>query len=80
MTVTRCICHSKTFAELKALCAANEWTTVGEISLETRCGLGCGSCRIYLQAMLDTGATAFTIAEPGQKPKPAKPEPWEVAC
>ena len=80
MSVTRCVCHQRTFAELKALCAANDWTTVGEISLETNCGLGCGSCRPYLAAMLDTGATSFSVAEPGQKPKPTAPDPWEVSC
>ena len=80
MSVTRCVCHQRTFAELKALCAAKDWTTVGEISLETNCGLGCGSCRPYLAAMLDTGATSFTVAEAGQKPKPTALDPWEVAC
>ena len=80
MSVARCVCHQRTFADLKALCAANDWTTVGEISLETNCGLGCGSCRPYLAAMLDTGAISFTVAEPGQKPKPTVPDPWEVSC
>jgi len=80
MSVTRCVCYHRTFAELKELCAANEWSTVAEISLETNCGLGCGSCRPYLSAMLDTGATSFAVAEPGQKPKPTVPDPWEVSC
>jgi len=80
MSVTRCVCHQRTFAELKALTKANGWTSVGEISLETSCGLGCGSCRPYLAAMLDSGATSFAIAEPGHKPRPTTPDPWEVSC
>ncbi len=78
MSVNRCVCHHRTFAELKDLAKTNGWTSVAQISLDTSCGLGCGSCRPYLQAMLDTGATTFAIAEPGQKPKPTTPEPWEV--
>ncbi len=79
MAVTRCICYRRTFAELKALAVTNGWTTVGEISLETSCGLGCGSCRIYLEAMLDTGATSFAVCEAGVRPRPAAPDPWDVA-
>ena len=78
MSVTRCVCHRRTFAELKSLADGNRWQTVAEISLETSCGLGCGSCRPYLQAMLDTGATAFTVAQDGAKPQPTTPAPWEV--
>ena len=80
MSVTRCVCFKRTFAELQQQCREHGWATVAEISLETRCGLGCGSCRPYLQAMLDTGATAFTVAEPGEKPRPTTPDPWEVSC
>lgn len=71
MSVTRCVCYQLTFAELKERCRREDWSTVAEISLETGCGLGCGSCRRYLQAMLDTGTVCFAIAEPGQSPKPA---------
>ena len=78
MAVVRCVCHRRSFAELKALAKANDWTTVAEISLETSCGLGCGSCQPYLAAMLDTGATAFTVAQSSEKPKPTTPDPWDV--
>jgi bacterioferritin-associated ferredoxin len=78
VSVTRCVCHRRTFAELKHLAHEQGWQTVAEISLETSCGLGCGACRPYLQAMLDTGATAFTLAQGGAKPLPTTPAPWEV--
>ena len=80
MSVTRCVCHQQTFADLKRLCKVNGWSTVGEISFETKCGLGCGACRPYLAAMLDTGAVSFTVADPGQKPKPTALDPREVPC
>ena len=78
--MTRCVCHQRTFAELRDLAKREGWTTVGEISLATNCGLGCGSCRPYLAAMLDTGATSFAVAEGGQKPQPTTPDPWDVPC
>jgi hypothetical protein len=30
--------------------------------------------------MLDTGATSFSVAEPGKKPLPSAPDPWDVPC
>lgn len=78
MAVVRCVCHQKSFAELRALARTHGWCTAAEVSLETSCGLGCGSCRPYLEAMMETGATSFAVAQPGEKPKPTKPDPWDV--
>ena len=79
MAVVRCVCHHTSFVELKALAKANGWVTAAEISLETSCGLGCGSCRPYLEAMVETGATSFAVAQPGERPRPAPLDPWDVA-
>jgi NAD(P)H-nitrite reductase large subunit len=65
------------FAELQHLCAQKGWTTVAEIGLGTQCGLGCGGCRPYLQAMLDTKATCFAIRQVDRPPQPCDPEPWD---
>ncbi len=79
MAVTRCVCFQKTFRELLAQARANGWTTAAEISLETSCGLGCGGCRPYLQAVLDTGATCFAVrTDDVSPPRPCKPEPWDI--
>jgi bacterioferritin-associated ferredoxin len=79
MAVTRCVCYQKTFRELLVLARANGWTTAAQISLETGCGLGCGGCRPYLQAVLDTGATCFAVrTDDQQPPRPCKPEPWDI--
>jgi NAD(P)H-nitrite reductase large subunit len=77
VAVTRCVCYRRSFAELLAQAKTEEWTTVAEISLATGCGLGCGACQPYLQAMLDTGAACFAVREPDQAPQPCKPEPWD---
>ena len=70
MQVTRCVCYQQTFAALQQRCQAESLITLAAISQATNCGRGCGSCRPYLQAMLDTGATRFTVAEPGKPPRP----------
>jgi NAD(P)H-nitrite reductase large subunit len=77
MAVTRCVCYRMSFAELLAMAQANGWTTVAQISLETNCGMGCGGCRPYLQAMLDTKATCFAVRDGENPPRPCAPEPWD---
>lgn len=78
MAVTRCVCFQTTFRELLAKARENDWSTAAEISINTRCGLGCGGCRPYLQAVLDTGATCFRVKMDDAPPVPCKPEPWDI--
>jgi bacterioferritin-associated ferredoxin len=78
MAVTRCVCYQKTFRELLQLARSNGWSTAAEISLETGCGLGCGGCRPYLEEMLRTGASSFTVRTDDSPPKPCTPEPWDL--
>jgi bacterioferritin-associated ferredoxin len=59
--IRRCICHARTFAEVKELADANGWTSLEEIATGTGCGAGCGLCRPYLRRMLQTGETAFLL-------------------
>jgi len=77
MAVTRCVCFRMSFAELKTLSERQGWTTVAEIGIGTQCGLGCGGCRSYLQAMLDTKATCFAVRQGDRPPQPCDPEPWD---
>jgi bacterioferritin-associated ferredoxin len=78
MAVTRCVCFQKSFKDILAIAKACDWTTTAQISLNLRCGLGCGGCRPYLQAMLDTGATCFAVRTDDNPPKPCKPETWDI--
>lgn len=59
--VTACICHARTFRELKQLAERCGWTTVCEIAAHTGCGSGCGLCRPYLEKMLQTGETEMFL-------------------
>ena len=59
--VRACICHKRTFAELKQLAGEHSLTTLEEITTATGCGSGCGLCRPYIARMLQTGETAFPV-------------------
>jgi bacterioferritin-associated ferredoxin len=78
MAVTRCVCFQQTFRAIQAQAKASGWTTTAQISLNMRCGLGCGGCRPYLQAMLETGASCFAVRTDDRPPQPCKPEPWDI--
>ena len=59
--VRACICYPHTFAEIKVRAEEMGWSSVAEITAALGCGSGCGHCRPYLQAMLETGRTAFAV-------------------
>jgi bacterioferritin-associated ferredoxin len=67
--VRACICYPCSFALLKMRAESEGWTTLEDIAHATQCGTGCGTCRPYLQKMLETGETAFDVIWP--------PAPWE---
>lgn len=57
--VDRCICFSKTFAELKEIALRHRADTVTALQGKTEFGLRCGLCKPYVARMLDTGQTEF---------------------
>lgn len=80
MAVTRCVCFKTSFAELLPKARAAGITDVDDIRSHFGCGSGCGGCRPYLEAMLETGATCFAVRnDRDEKPVPSEPEPWDVA-
>ena len=78
MSVTRCVCARRTFADLGEAARTAGWTTVEQIAATTGAGAGCRSCRPYLAAMLATGCTRFAVADPGTTPRPCAREPWDA--
>jgi len=64
--VDRCVCHSVTLGELKALAdelRARTGLEVGvqDLSRRTGCCTGCGMCRVYVERMLRTGETELPL-------------------
>jgi NAD(P)H-nitrite reductase large subunit len=71
MVVDRCVCHRQTFAMVASRCQDEGLATLADIARVTKAGTGCGSCRPYLQAMLDTGAVRFAVRlDPSQPIRP----------
>lgn len=62
LLVNRCICHNKTFTEIKEYAEGKEMTKVSELQAEDYCSNSCRMCEPYLELMFETGETAF---EPG---------------
>ena len=58
-TVVMCVCHRRTFAELKAIAEERNLTTLDEVVQEGWCGGNCAMCHPYVRRMLECGETEF---------------------
>lgn len=65
MSVTRCVCHDVTFAELKELSGV-VGADLDALAARTGCGTGCGTCIPYIQLMLRTGRTELPVLSGAQ--------------
>lgn len=61
-SVTKCICHNRTFKEIKQYADEHGYTTVEELRRDRYCSCGCQMCGPYIELVLKTGETGF---EPG---------------
>lgn len=68
-TVDKCICHDKSFEEIKQYASEKNIQSVEELRSARFCSCGCGLCGPYVEMVLDTGETAF---EPGAYYRKAK--------
>ncbi len=59
-TVTRCVCHDRTFEEIASLMEKEGAKTVREVIDNDWAGGGCGMCLPYVSNMIRTGEVAFT--------------------
>lgn len=59
LLVNRCICHNKTFTEVKEYAEQEGITKVAELQAEDYCSNNCRMCEPYLEMMFETGETAF---------------------
>jgi bacterioferritin-associated ferredoxin len=61
MTVTKCVCYNKTFAEMKARMDEKNLTTFDDLKNELCFGENCKICVPYVRKMIQTGETAFAL-------------------
>lgn len=60
MTIDRCLCHGRRFAELEPLARASGVRSVAALQAAGGdFGRGCGLCHPYVRRMLRTGQTVF---------------------
>ena len=57
--VNRCICHKKSFEEIKEYLEDNGLTSVEELQSAGFSSNSCKMCKPYIELMLETGETCF---------------------
>lgn len=62
LLVTHCICHARSFVEIREIALKKGFASVEELQMEDICSNSCQMCEPYVEMMLETGETAF---EPG---------------
>lgn len=62
--VTKCICHDRSFEEVKAYAREQNLPTVEALQDHDFCSNSCGLCTPYVEVLLETGQTAFDPGEP----------------
>lgn len=64
--VTKCVCHNRTFEEVKNYAAEQNLISVEELRDHNYCSNSCGLCSPYIEVVLKTGQVEFTPGEPFQ--------------
>lgn len=67
--VTKCICHDRSFKQIKTYARENNITTVEELQQRKICSSGCSMCAPYVELMLQTGETSFEPRAPYKRDK-----------
>jgi len=60
--VNRCICHERSFEEIKEYAQQKGYKDLEDLQIDNYCSNGCRICAPYVEMVLETGETAF---EPG---------------
>ena len=63
-TVTKCICHNRTFEEVQEYANEHNLSSVDELQDHNFCSNSCGMCAPYVEMMLETSRTEFAPREP----------------
>jgi bacterioferritin-associated ferredoxin len=67
--VTRCICHDKSFEEIKKYAEENNISSLDELQSQNFCSNSCRMCSPYVEIVLESGQTDFYPGEPYRKNK-----------
>lgn len=62
--ITKCICHSRSFEEIKVFATEQSISSVSELQDRDFCSNSCGLCSPYVEVLLETGQVEFTPGEP----------------
>jgi len=65
--VDRCVCFSRTFAELKSIAQQKRIRDVESLQRIVEFGLRCALCKPYVRRMLSTGEVLFPIIRNGEE-------------
>lgn len=57
--VSRCICHNRSFVEIKEHAEQYNLTKMEQLQENNYCSCGCGFCIPYIEMMFETGQTEF---------------------
>lgn len=68
--VTKCICHDRSFKEVKAYAEDHNISWVDDLQNHNFCSNSCGLCIPYVEVLLETGQTEFNPGEPYRKKRP----------
>lgn len=58
--VTSCICHGRSFKEIKEYAEEHNLNSLKELQELRYCSSSCGLCSPYVEMVLETGETEFT--------------------
>lgn len=73
--VTRCVCYSKSFKELKKIARKTGARSVTDLQQHVEFGLNCRLCHPYVRRMLETGETVFEVMDEQTLAKWDEPTP-----
>lgn len=57
--VSKCICHDRTFEEIKEYAKDYNYDHVEDLQADHYCSCSCGLCIPYIELMFETGETEF---------------------
>jgi bacterioferritin-associated ferredoxin len=74
--VERCVCHDVSFSRVAELARSGQ--TLEQISEQTGCCTGCGTCEPYVRVVIATGRTRLPVMTERQAAEVvAQAEAWE---